>query len=156
MATRPKFREVNIARVAKYSGAMIGPERYLHRWTAPRNNFVRVPSRINDSPKSLVERVVDYKIYALPILGPVRSLLAPDEVTLKEESRALERLAAGPCNALTTPMSMADSEIGLGVDVHGIQIITLTARFRVATLFSHFGGWLGQTEFKLQCLSLVM
>ena len=45
-----------------------------------------------------------------------------------------ERLAAGPYNAKSTPMLMTGSEIGFGVDVHGINIISLAARLRMAML----------------------
>ena len=56
-------------------------------------------SRITSSPKSLFERSVDYKVYALPVQGYIGSLAAPDQATLTEESRALQRLGAGPYNA---------------------------------------------------------
>ena len=58
---------------------------------------------------------------------------APDEVTLQEESRALQRLAAGPY-AFSTPMLMAGTEIGLCVDVRGIHVISFAARLTVETL----------------------
>ena len=49
---------------AKYVGTMIGPEGFLHHWTAPRNFFQRA-RKINESTKSPVERLVDFMIYAL-------------------------------------------------------------------------------------------
>ena len=108
---------------------MIGPEGYLHRWTVHRTKFGRVCSKISSFPKRLVKRSVDHKkIHALLVLGFVSSLAAPDELTLKEESRALQRLAARLYNAISTPMLMAST--GLGVDVHGIHIIGLASRFR--------------------------
>ena len=73
---------------AKYTGATIGPEGNLQRWAAPHNKFVRVCSKIGSSPKSLVERLLDYKIYALTVLECVGSLADPDEATLKGGSRA--------------------------------------------------------------------
>ena len=33
---RGEFREMQIVRYAKYIGTMIGPDGYIHRWTAPR------------------------------------------------------------------------------------------------------------------------
>ena len=33
-----EFRDMQIVRHAKYVGTMIGPDGYLHRWTAPRKN----------------------------------------------------------------------------------------------------------------------
>ena len=33
-----EFREMQIVRHAKYVGTMIGPDGYIHRWTAPRQN----------------------------------------------------------------------------------------------------------------------
>ena len=116
-----------------YIGATIVPEGYLHRWTAPGNKFTRVCSEITSSPKLLVERMVDYKAYALPVLGFVGFLAAPDEATLKEESRALQMLAAGPYNAISTPMLMARTENGMGIDLRGTHVMRLAAQFWVAT-----------------------
>ena len=36
--TCEEFREMQIVRHAKYVGTMIGPDGYIHRWTAPRKN----------------------------------------------------------------------------------------------------------------------
>ena len=32
---------MKIVKYAKYVGTMIGPEGYIHRWTAPRKKFSR-------------------------------------------------------------------------------------------------------------------
>ena len=85
----PEIRDMKTAKFAKHIGSKIGPEDHLHWWTAPRHKLVSVCSKIGSSPKSLVERQVDYKKYTLPVLGFVGSLAAPDETALKEESRAL-------------------------------------------------------------------
>ena len=42
-----------------------------------------------------------YKVRAQPVLGYVGFLAAPDEAALREETRALQRLAAGPYNAVS-------------------------------------------------------
>ena len=36
-----EFREMKIAKFAKHVGTMIGPDGYLHRWTAPRKKFIQ-------------------------------------------------------------------------------------------------------------------
>ena len=56
---------------------------------------------------------MDCKLYALPILGRA----APNEATLGPESRAQQRLAAGPYNAIATPVLMAGPKIVLGIGV---------------------------------------
>ena len=55
---------------------MIGSEGYLHRWTAPRGNFIQRAGKTKKSTKNLVERLVDFEIYALSVLGylPRRNL----------------------------------------------------------------------------------
>ena len=125
------FSETNITRVAKHVGTMIGLD-YLHRWTAPRNKFVMFCKRINQTSKSLVERLIDYKIFAVSEQSFIGSVTAPDEANL-EESHALQCFAVGSYNATSTPMLMAGSERGSGIDVHGIHIISLAARFTTAT-----------------------
>ena len=96
---------------------------------APRDKFVRVCGKIGSSPKSLVERLVDYKIYALLVVRFIGSVADPDEPTLLGKSRASQRLAAGAFNAI---LSMAGTDTGLSIDGHGIH--SFAARFRVATL----------------------
>ena len=53
-----EFREMKIVKFAKYVGTMIGPEGYLHRWTAPREKFNQRTTKRNGTSESLVERLV--------------------------------------------------------------------------------------------------
>ena len=64
-----EFREMKIVKYAKYVGTMIGPEGYFHRWTAPLEKFIHRTGKINGTSKSLFERLVDFKKYALSVLG---------------------------------------------------------------------------------------
>ena len=84
-----EFREMQIVRHAKHVGTMIGPDGHLHRWSAPRKIIQRV-LKINASTKSLVERVCDFKIYAICVLSFIGSVCAPDKTTLKAENHALQ------------------------------------------------------------------
>ena len=93
---------MKIKRVSKDVVAMIGRDGYLHRWTAPRNQFVEDSGSFNESSKSLVERLVEYETFKLSVLSFVGSMAAPDEATLKEESHALQCFVAGPQNATYT------------------------------------------------------
>ena len=69
----PDFEEMKITRVVKYVGAMIGPDGHLHRWTAHRNKFVTTCGNMNESSESLVERLVEFKIYLLdPVMHYLR------------------------------------------------------------------------------------
>ena len=40
-ATVQTFQEMKITSVAKFVGAMIGSDGYIHHWTVLRNKFVR-------------------------------------------------------------------------------------------------------------------
>ena len=60
---------MQIVRHAKYIGTMIGPDGYLHRWTAPRKKIIQRVMKINASTKSLVERLCELKIHAISVLG---------------------------------------------------------------------------------------
>ena len=62
-----EFREMKIVKYAKHVGTMTGPEGYLHSGTC----------------KSLVERLVDFRVYALSVLGYIVSLSAPDGATTR-------------------------------------------------------------------------
>ena len=72
-----EFREMQIDRHAKYVGTMIGPDSYLHRWAVPRTKFVQRVMKINASTKSLVERLCDFKIYAMSVLSFTGSVCDP-------------------------------------------------------------------------------
>ena len=56
--------------------------------------------KINDSTKSLVERLCDFKIYAISVLSFIGYVCAPDKATLKVENHALQCTTAGPYNAI--------------------------------------------------------
>ena len=123
---------MKIVKHAKYVGTLIGPEGHLHRWNAPRKKFTQRYKKINETSKSLVQRLVDFKIYALSVLGHVGFFSAPDEVTLKEESHALLCTTAGPYNAMPTDLLRVGSVCGLGSDLRGVHIISLAVRSRTA------------------------
>ena len=48
-----EFREMQIVIYAKYVGAMIGPDSYIRRWTAPRKKFIQRVPKINASTMRL-------------------------------------------------------------------------------------------------------
>ena len=78
---------MQIVRHAKFFGTMIGPDGHIHRWTAPRKKFIQRVLKINASTKSLVERLCDFKIYAISVLSFIGSVCAPDKATLKTEKQ---------------------------------------------------------------------
>ena len=83
-----EFREMQIVRYAKYVGTMFGPDGYIHRLTAPWKNSSSACLKISASTKSLVERLCDFKIYAISVLSFIGSVCAPDKATLKAETHA--------------------------------------------------------------------
>ena len=123
---------MKILKYAKYVGTMIGPEGYFHRWAAPRQKTIQRTRKINESTKGLVERWVDFKIYPLSLLGYQGSISTPDEAPLKEEAHALQCITVGPFIAVPTNLLRAGSTCGVGLDVFGIHILSLAARYRTA------------------------
>ena len=79
-----------------------------------------------------MERLGDFKIDALSVLQYLGSLSAPDEATLKKEAHDLQCTTAGPHNAIPTTLLRAGSACGLGLDVFGIHLLSLAARYRTA------------------------
>ena len=92
--------------------------------------------KINASTKSLVERVCDFKIYAISVLSFIGSVCAPDNATLKAENHALQCTTAGPYNAIHSSLLQVGSICGLGPDLIGIHSISFAARYRVAAYSS--------------------
>ena len=86
-----------------------------------------------------VKHVVAYKEHALPVLGFVGSLAAPDQATVTDESRALQRLAAGPCDSTST-------KVGLGMGVSGNPRDSLAARFQFASRLHTLSEGVGETS----------
>ena len=60
--------------------------------------------KINASAKSPVERLCDFKIYAISVLSFIGSVCAPDKATLTAENHALQCTTAGPYNAITSSL----------------------------------------------------
>ena len=79
-----------------------------------------------------MERLVDFKIYALSVIGFLVSISAPDKATLREEAHALQCITARPYNAIPTNLPRTGSTCGLGLDTFGIHILSLAARYRTA------------------------
>ena len=119
-----EFREMQIVRHAKFVGTMIGPHGHLHRWTAARKKFVQRVMKINASTKSLVERLCDFKIYAISVLSFIGSVCAPDKATLTAENHGLQCTTAGPYNAITSSLLQVGSICGLGPDLIGIHSLS--------------------------------
>ena len=93
--------------------------------------------KINASTKSLVERLCDFKIYAISVLSFSGSVCAPDNATLKaENNHALQCTTAGPYNAIPSSLFQVGSICGLGPDLIGIHSISLAAHYRVAACSS--------------------
>ena len=57
---------------------------------------------------------------------------APDRVILGEQVKALQRLTTGHCDALADGMLFFAKELGLGVEICGISMISKAARSWVA------------------------
>ena len=72
----PGVEERKMTTVAKYVGALFGPDGHLHRLTAPRDTFVKARRKINESSESMVERLVEFKIYTFSVLRLVGSIAA--------------------------------------------------------------------------------
>ena len=108
---------------SKWSGlpSMLGP------WSVQMVTF-----KNNASTKSLVERLCDFKIYAISVLSFIGSVCAPDKATIKAENHALECTTAGPYTAIPSNLLGVGSVCGLGPDLVGIHSISLAARYRVA------------------------
>ena len=91
---------MQVSRYAKYVGTMIGPDGYIHRWTAP-GKFHPACEKNNAFTNSQVERLSDFKIYAIAVLCFIGCVCAPDKATLLEaENHALQCTTADPHNAI--------------------------------------------------------
>ena len=82
-------------------------------------------------PKSLVERLCDFKIYAISVLSFL-GVCTPDKATLKAENHGLQCTTAGPYNTISSKLLEVGSVRGLGPDLVVIHSIRLAARYRVA------------------------
>ena len=111
---------MQIVRYAKYVGTMIGPDGYIHRWTAHRKKFIQRVLKINASTKSLVDRLCEFKIYAISVLCFIGPVCAPDKATLKTENPALQCTTAVPYNAIPSTLLGVGSVCGLVPDVVGM------------------------------------
>ena len=98
------------------------------------------------STKSLVDRLCDFKIYAISVLSFIGSVCAPDKATLKAENHALECTTAGPYNAIPSNLLGVGSVCGLGPDLVGIHSISLAARYRVAACSTTLGQGLEKIQ----------
>ena len=81
--------------------------------------------KINASTKSLVERLCDFKIYAISVLGLIGSVCAPDKASLKAETHALQCTTAGPYNAILSNLLGGVGSVCLGPCGHPLSALRL-------------------------------
>ena len=98
--------------------------------------FIQRVLKMNASTISLVERLCEFKIYAISVLNFFGSVCAPDKTTIKAENHALQCTTAGPYNAIFSSLLQVGSICGLGPDLVDIHFIILAARYRVAACSS--------------------
>ena len=101
--------------------------------------------------KSLVERLCEFKIYALSVLVFIGSISAPDEATLKDEGHALQCTTAGPYNAIPTNLFCVGSVCGLGPDLLGIHTLSLAARYGTASNSGTLANGLAKNQAAREC-----
>ena len=89
------FRHLQISDHARYLGVEIGPGAADRRWTKAENKLVGVCARIRSTSKSLVQRLVSVKIFALSVLTLAGSVADPDKATNVAENNALQRVPPG-------------------------------------------------------------
>ena len=124
---------MKIVKYAKYGSTMFGPEGYFHRWTAPRKKYIQRTRKINGTSKSLAERLIDFKKYALSVLRYLGSISAPDGATV---TRAARPIPLGP----TMPYLLTYYVRSVGLDLCAALVPTylgsvslgLLRRFRTA------------------------
>ena len=80
--------------------------------------------KINASTKSLVERLCDFKIHAISVLGFIGSVCAPDRATLTAKNHGLQCTTAGPYNAPLSNLLGVGSICGL---CPNMCVLTLSA-----------------------------
>ena len=107
---------MQIVRHAKYVGTLIGLDGCLHRLAAPRKNFIRRVLKSYPSSNILVERLCEFKIYAISVLNFTGSLCAPDKATFNAENHALQCATASPYKAIPFTLLGIGSICGLGPD----------------------------------------
>ena len=125
---------------------MIGPDGHIHRWTAHQKKFIQRVLKINASTESLVERLCDFKIYAISVLSFIGSVCTPNKATLKAENRALQCTNAGPYHGVPSNLLGVGSVCGLGPDLVGIHSIRLAAHYRVPACSTTLRQGLGKIQ----------
>ena len=65
-----------------------------------------------------MERLVDFKIFTMSVLGYLGSISALDGSTLKEEAHAQQCITAGPYNAIPTYLPRAGTTCGRKISVY--------------------------------------
>ena len=80
------------------TGTMIGPDGPIHRWAAHRK-LIQRELKMNASNKGFVERLCDFKIFAISVLSFIGSVCALNKATLKADTHALQCTTAGSYNA---------------------------------------------------------
>ena len=82
------FARCTLSSMPSTQGTTIGPDGHIHQLDGTPEKFIHCVLKINVSAQSFVDRLCDFKIYAISVLSYIGSVCAPDKATLKAE---------GPC-----------------------------------------------------------
>ena len=117
--------------------------------------IVKRVMKINASTRGLGERLCDIKIYEILVLNFIGSVCAPDKATLKAENHALQCTTAGPYNAISSKLLAVGSVCGLGLDVVGINSISLAAHYPVAECLSTLRRGPEKSQWGMRAIALL-
>ena len=129
----PHLASVGVAFVAKYLGALLGPQAVNSFWQEAIGKYLKACSRWSRGPWGLTLAADVYNIYCLSTLGFLAQFCCRDAGTLKAERKGVMMFARGPGNWITSKeLFHLQSWFGFSKAYKSILHPSLAARLRVA------------------------
>ena len=98
----PNWSSAQFSYDARYLGFFIGPEANNKSWKEPTTKFRQRAQAWSDRQLGLYCTATSYNVFALPVLTYLAQILTPPDETFLTENAALQKLAPGPKEWIST------------------------------------------------------
>jgi hypothetical protein len=128
----PHVKGCTISRHAKYLGIMLGPAAAELSWIAPAEKLIERARQVRSMKQGFFKAILNYRIYALPVLAHVGQFENAPAPTLKNEAKALQIITTGPWNAIPKDLLYQLTKVGFPIEAPSVALLNRAQMYRTA------------------------
>ena len=141
-----RWKDCVVLLAARYLGAFLGPHAYLHVWQRPLARCRRAALHIQSEHLGFARSAVLFNQKGAGALSFIAQLYVPQRSVLAAYHDITQLITAAPRNALAGRMLTRGRQLGLGVEVVDLEVLSRAARFRLACSTNVASEWLAKVQ----------